>query len=123
MDCKRHHQTQEEDQRLALEVVGRHALLFDDDATAAFVNSSDALVPWSGGDSSLLIDRFDARHLLQQIPVRGALKRQMQAGNLVEPDGFSRIELDAERYRDIQTGDNGEDLPSRQDEGLAYLPP
>ncbi|PQM35169.1 splicing factor suppressor of white-apricot homolog [Prunus yedoensis var. nudiflora] len=43
-----------------LEVVGRHALFFDDDASASFVNSRDALVEWN----SLFIDRYDVRHLL-----------------------------------------------------------
>ncbi|KAL0443354.1 UNVERIFIED_CONTAM: hypothetical protein Slati_2058100 [Sesamum latifolium] len=47
-----------------LEVVGRHALLFDDDAMAAFVNSGDALVEWH----SLNIDRYDVRHLLSGPP-------------------------------------------------------
>ncbi|KAG5053393.1 hypothetical protein JHK87_005591 [Glycine soja] len=38
-----------------LEVVGRHAMLFDDDGMAAFVNSAEALVEWN----SLSIDRYD----------------------------------------------------------------
>ncbi|KAF5175480.1 SWAP (Suppressor-of-White-APricot)/surp domain-containing protein [Thalictrum thalictroides] len=46
---------------MMMEVVGRHALLFDDDASSAFVNSREALVDWN----SLLIDRYDVRHLLQ----------------------------------------------------------
>ncbi|CAA7408386.1 unnamed protein product [Spirodela intermedia] len=109
MDGSRHHQLQEQEQQVDLEVVGRHALLFDDDSTSAFINSSDVLVPWSGGDASLLIDRFDARHLLPQLPLRGAWKRQLQEDNLLEPDGVSRIELDAERYRDLENGGDGED--------------
>ncbi|XP_020098955.1 splicing factor, suppressor of white-apricot homolog [Ananas comosus] len=52
-----------------LEVSGRHALLFDDDAAAAFVGSASALVPWSA-DASLLIDRYDVRHLLDRVPPR-----------------------------------------------------
>lgn len=121
MDGSRHHQLQDQEQQVDLEVVGRHALLFDDDSTSAFINSSDVLVPWSGGDPSLLIDRFDARHLLQQLPLRGTLKRQLQEDNLLEPDGVSRIELDAERYRDLVNGSDGEDQQDggdQEDEGL-----
>ncbi|KAJ4975326.1 hypothetical protein NE237_000432 [Protea cynaroides] len=70
-----------------LEVCGRHALLFDDDPTAAFVNSRDALVEWN----SLLIDRYDVRHLLQHPPP--PLKRRRH-----QP---SETELDQERYLDL----------------------
>ncbi|KAJ4975123.1 hypothetical protein NE237_000229 [Protea cynaroides] len=70
-----------------LEVYGSHALLFDDDPTAAFVNSRDSLVEWN----SLLIDRYDVRHLLQHPPP--PLKRRRH-----QP---SETELDQERYLDL----------------------
>ncbi|XP_078445868.1 SWAP (Suppressor-of-White-APricot)/surp domain-containing protein [Wolffia australiana] len=110
MDCSR---LQEDERRVDLEVLGRRVLLFDDDSTAAFVSSSDALVPWCGGDPSLLIDRFDARHLLQKIPSRGSYKSLKSEDNLFESDGVSRIELDGERYRDLV---NVEDGPDREDD-------
>lgn len=81
-----------------LEVVGRHALLFDDDATAAFINTSDALVEWN----SLSIDRYDVRHLLSSPPPPRKLRRHHRS-----EDPSLDSELDRERYLD---------LPSASDE-------
>ncbi|KAI0515857.1 hypothetical protein KFK09_008525 [Dendrobium nobile] len=87
-----------------LEVVGRHALLFDDDPTASFVNSREALVPWNN-DASLLIDRYDVRHLLDRIPPRpaGSTRRQRVLDDAC--DAVALAELDSERYRDLPPGD------------------
>ncbi|OVA09773.1 SWAP/Surp [Macleaya cordata] len=71
-----------------LEVVGRHALFFDDDASSAFVNSQEALVEWN----SLLIDRYDVRHLLQTPPP--PLKRRRHPPP-------SESEIDYERFLDL----------------------
>ncbi|XP_019251787.1 PREDICTED: splicing factor, suppressor of white-apricot homolog isoform X1 [Nicotiana attenuata] len=78
-----------------LEVVGRHALLFDDDAMAAFVNSSDALVEWN----SLQIDRYDVRHLLSAPPPSRRRSHSSTSSNLV--DASIQFELDHERYLDL----------------------
>ncbi|KAK4363901.1 hypothetical protein RND71_015259 [Anisodus tanguticus] len=79
-----------------LEVVGRHALFFDDDAMAAFVNSGDALVEWN----SLQIDRYDVRHLLSYPPPsRRRSNTSSSSSNLV--DGSIQFELDHERYLDL----------------------
>lgn len=77
-------------------MVGRHALLFDDDATAAFVNSKDALVEWN----SLLIDRYDVRHLLSGPPPSRRRRNQQKPQS---PRSLSSIdsELDHERYLDL----------------------
>ncbi|KAM7251167.1 hypothetical protein ACFE04_023050 [Oxalis oulophora] len=75
-----------------LQVIGRHALMFDDDAMAAFVNSQEALVEWN----SLAIDRYDVRHLLSDLPPR---KRSSQP--LLNPDASIELELDRERYLDL----------------------
>ncbi|XP_009762485.1 uncharacterized protein LOC142182631 isoform X1 [Nicotiana tabacum] len=78
-----------------LEVVGRHALLFDDDAMAAFVNSDDALVEWN----SLQIDRYDVRHLLSAPPPSRRRSHSSTSSNLV--DASIQFELDHERYLDL----------------------
>ncbi|KAK1321083.1 hypothetical protein QJS10_CPA03g00718 [Acorus calamus] len=89
-----------------MEVVGRHALLFDDDAAATFVNSADALVEWH----SLFIDRYDVRHLLLEPPPPASLRRkQRQRSPLLESDGVSRSELDLERYLDLPPPEEEED--------------
>ncbi|RWR97344.1 splicing factor, suppressor of white-apricot isoform X1 [Cinnamomum micranthum f. kanehirae] len=84
-----------------LEVAGRHALLFDDDAMAAFVNSSDALLQWN----SLLIDRYDVRHLLQDLPP--PVRKPRRPAPLLEPDGVHRSDLDSERYQDLPLNGGG----------------
>uniref|UniRef100_A0A803LY49 SURP motif domain-containing protein n=1 Tax=Chenopodium quinoa TaxID=63459 RepID=A0A803LY49_CHEQI len=86
-----------------LEVVGRHAMLFDDDATAAFVNSKDALIDWN----SLSIDRFDVRNLLTNPPSSFRKLTVHGGGGGVSPDSHLEAELDLERYAD---------LPSSSDE-------
>lgn len=88
-----------------LEVVGRHAMFFDDDATAAFVNSEDALIEWN----SLSIDRFDVRNLLSN-PPSSFRKLSSQGGSL--PDSHLESELDLERYAD---------LPSSNEPGLCIF--
>lgn len=80
-----------------LEVVGRHAMLFDDDATAAFVNSKDALIEWN----SLFIDRFDVRNLLTNPP--SSFRKLAVHGGAPggSPDAHLQSELDLERYADL----------------------
>ncbi|CAN1789676.1 Protein suppressor of white apricot [Linum perenne] len=82
-----------------LEVVGRHALLFDDDAMAAFTNSLDALVEWN----SLSIDRYDVRHLLTG-PLPSRVRRRHR------PDDPLESELDHERYLDLQSSPEEQDI-------------
>lgn len=77
-----------------LEVVGRHALFFDDDAMAAFVNSADALVEWN----SLKIDRYDVRHLLSAPPPQSRRSLPSLSHAI---DSSLNSELDLERYLDL----------------------
>ncbi|KAM6580517.1 hypothetical protein CsatA_004291 [Cannabis sativa] len=84
-----------------LEVVGRHALFFDDDANAAFVNSRDALVEWN----SLFIDRYDVRHFLSAPPPPRNHRRQV-----LEPD------LDHERYLDLPSPSDEQEQGVSKDE-------
>lgn len=71
--------------------MGRHALLFDDDPMAAFVNSADALVEWH----SLQIDRYDVRHLLSSPPPPRRRIRNFESKSSDE------ILMDQERYLDL----------------------
>eukprot|EP00268_Persea_americana_P007523 TRINITY_DN1280_c0_g1_i5.p1 TRINITY_DN1280_c0_g1~~TRINITY_DN1280_c0_g1_i5.p1 ORF type:complete len:883 (-),score=221.29 TRINITY_DN1280_c0_g1_i5:239-2887(-) len=86
-----------------LGLVGRHALLFDDDSMAAFVNSNEALLQWN----SLLIDRYDVRHLLQDLPP--PVRKPRRPAPPLEPDGVHRSDLDRERYQDLPLNDGGGD--------------
>ncbi|KAJ3702400.1 hypothetical protein LUZ61_006105 [Rhynchospora tenuis] len=83
-----------------LSIIGRHALLFDDDAAAEFVNSAAALVPW-GADPSLLIDRHDVRHLLDRVPPRpkpGYVHKS-------EDEVAEELVVDRERFLDLPSDD------------------
>ncbi|KAJ0246168.1 DRY_EERY domain-containing protein [Hirschfeldia incana] len=75
-----------------LEIVGRHALFFDDDPMANFVNSPTALVDWN----SLFIDRYDVRHLLSSLPPPRPKRRRP-----ISDDPDLDADLDHERYLDL----------------------
>jgi hypothetical protein len=96
---------------LSLEVVGRHALLFDDDSTENFINSQDELLPWNN-DPDLVIDRYDVRHLLEYLTV---LRRKKRAPP--PPDSYyfdvTQEELDLEHYRDLPS--------THDDQGRVYF--
>ncbi|KAF9608813.1 hypothetical protein IFM89_011851 [Coptis chinensis] len=77
---------------MELEVVGRHTLLFDDDSASSFVNSRNALVEWN----SLLIDRYDVRHLLSSLP---PLLRRRRSSQLAGEES----QIDQIRYQDLPT--------------------
>lgn len=90
-----------------MEVAGRHALLFDDDAMAVFVNSEDALVEWH----SLKIDRYDVRHLLSEPPPSRRRNRSHEPRTSDDP--AVEFLIDQERYLD---------LPSESDQpGIASI--
>ncbi|MBA0567438.1 hypothetical protein Golob_012175 [Gossypium lobatum] len=91
-----------------LEVVGRHALLFDDDAMAAFVNSPAALVDWN----SLAIDRYDVRHLLSGPPPPRKRRRHLSSPSVTADDTLES-DLDRERYLDLPPPSPS--LPDQQD--------
>ncbi|TYG72021.1 hypothetical protein ES288_D05G446400v1 [Gossypium darwinii] len=91
-----------------LEVVGRHALLFDDDAMAAFVNSPEALVDWN----SLAIDSYDVRHLLSGPPPPRKRRRHLSSPSLTADDTLES-DLDRERYLDLPPPSPS--LPDQQD--------
>lgn len=91
-----------------LEIVGRHALLFDDDAAAEVVNSGGFLVPWSAaGATNLLLDRHDVRHLLDRVPPRPNRTYSVALLSAPSPDGVSEAELDRERFLDLHADDEG----------------
>ncbi|KAL6840496.1 hypothetical protein ACP4OV_030306 [Aristida adscensionis] len=102
-----------------LEIVGRHALLFDDDATAEAVNSGASLVPWAAaGAADTLLDRHDVRHLLDRVPPRPRRAYSAALLSAPSPDGVSEAELDRERFLDLPAGDGG-----GGDEGSRDAPP
>lgn len=73
-----------------LEIVGRCALLFDDDATAEVVNSGGSVVPWAAiGAADLLLDRHDIRRLLDRVPPRPRRAYSVALLSTPSPDGVS----------------------------------
>ncbi|CAK7324569.1 unnamed protein product [Dovyalis caffra] len=91
-----------------LEVVGRHALLFDDDTMASFVNSTDALVEWN----SISIDRYDVRHLLSSPPPPRSRHRH-------HPRDSLESELDQDRFLDLTSPSFLQDLDTEADQEIA----
>ncbi|KAK9057071.1 hypothetical protein SSX86_024438 [Deinandra increscens subsp. villosa] len=98
-----------------IEIYGRHALLFDDDTSAAFVNSDDALVEWN----SLLIDRYDVRHLLSS-PPPSRRRRNPQTSHSSSAD----LDIDYERYLDLPppSEENEEDAKPEPVGGFSAVP-
>ncbi|CAA0828605.1 SWAP (Suppressor-of-White-APricot)/surp domain-containing protein [Striga hermonthica] len=106
-----------------LEVVGRHAMLFDDDAMAALVNSDDVLVDWN----SLKIDRFDVRHLLSSPPPKR--RRNCSSKSALLDDSSLESQLNHERYLDlplhpdqpdVEEEKHRADLPGYHNVSLSY---
>ncbi|KAL2620558.1 hypothetical protein R1flu_000763 [Riccia fluitans] len=93
-------------------VVGIHYRSFDDDSMAAFVNSPAAQVPWNG-DKNLMIDRYDVRHLLQDLS--GIRRRRRPPSPSLD---VSKEELDYERYRDLEG--LGNPSPATEDDANKY---
>jgi hypothetical protein len=82
--------------RPLLEVTGRSCTIFEDEALAAYVDSTDSLVPWIG-DSELQIDRHDARHLLSDL---SSIRKGRADGGGVRD--IEEEELNKERYFDLE---------------------
>ncbi|KAI3456904.1 hypothetical protein Pfo_013567 [Paulownia fortunei] len=97
-----------------LEIVGRHDLLFDDDATAAFVNSGDALVDWH----SLQIDRYDVRHLLSSPPP--PRRRNGNSEPILLDDLSLESQLDHERYLDLPSHSDQPEEDEHRPDTLGY---
>eukprot|EP00899_Mesostigma_viride_P026937 jgi/Mesvir1/7428/Mv19210-RA.1 len=81
-------------------VYGVPVTLWDDPDTAESVNSGSTLLPWHG-DESLLVDRFDARSLLDDLKAvqrkKGKKPPESCATTLDPEDAI----YDEERYRDL----------------------
>ncbi|KAL3681358.1 hypothetical protein R1sor_024314 [Riccia sorocarpa] len=107
---KKRQQKAKEEPENEIAVVGIHYRSFDDDSMATFVNSPAAQVPWNG-DESLMIDRYDVRHLLQDLS--GIRRRRRPPSPALDA---SKEELDYERYRDLEGLEN----PSPAAEDVAY---
>jgi hypothetical protein len=105
-----------------LEIVGRHALLFDDDATAEVVNSGGSLVPWAAvGAADHLLDRHDVRHLLDRVPPRPRRAYSRAILSVPSSDGVSEAELDRERYHDLPAAVGGGEDEGSGDAALSGI--
>ncbi|CAI5532145.1 unnamed protein product [Closterium sp. Naga37s-1] len=85
-----------------LSLVGRPCLIHEDDDVSADVAGGGGLLPWKGEDS-LMIDRFDVRHLLDDLKTirrkkggRGGGRGGGDAG-----EGGEEEEMERERYVEL----------------------
>lgn len=84
--------------RNPLEIVGYSCTIFSDDVLAAYLDTEESLLPWTG-DPQLRIDRYDARHLLSD--VSNIRKGQAEVRRFQEENEDDE-ELDRERYFDLE---------------------
>ncbi|KAI8145232.1 hypothetical protein BJV82DRAFT_605443 [Fennellomyces sp. T-0311] len=73
-------------------VFGYEARIFNDKATAIKVNKGQYLIPWQSNDNCYMMDRYDVRHLLPDLP------RASQTHSVPKDK-----ELDQERYADLDS--------------------
>lgn len=111
-----YHQQHAQESAAPFVLTGVHALLFDDDTLAAFINSTAALLPWNG-DQSLLIDRYDVRHLLQDL---SGIRKRRPAPPLTD---CTEEELNHERFSDLQDALSLRSVEEQQvSEGMLSFP-
>eukprot|EP00050_Salpingoeca_kvevrii_P003199 m.218663 g.218663 ORF g.218663 m.218663 type:complete len:451 (+) comp10788_c10_seq2:2128-3480(+) len=101
---------------VSLEVAGFSCSLVEDVVLALEVNSEARLVAWQG-DQSLLMDRFDARLLLDDV---NEFKKLKSFSSDPPPElQAEEAQCDWERYRDLSSGANlNED--DQHDDGPTY---
>jgi len=82
----------------------------EDSEAAASINSDVLLVPWPGDGSTTLVDRFDARLLLDSLPARGT-GAAAASGAVTEAENLDSTALEAllerERWRSLPAADHG----------------
>lgn len=96
----------------------------EDAAAAASVNSHELLVPWLG-DESNLVDRFDARLLLESLPAPGRDRRAAHgagsAAAIAEAEALDPVALEAllqrERWRSLPATHDEDDVDSESSDG------
>lgn len=81
---------------------------------SAAENDEQHLLPWMG-DASNVLDRFDVRLLLEEMPQPGQPPRAAAraaweaAAAITEAEPVDEETLDRERYRDLQESDDSDD--------------
>jgi hypothetical protein len=99
--------TSENEQELL--VFGYACKTFRDDERARQIDKGDFFVPWMG-NSSLQIDRFDARGILSDLKVHEALGEELRRKDYLSPEDVCIEEMcDDERYRAMKIADEAED--------------
>ncbi|GBG89579.1 hypothetical protein CBR_g49368 [Chara braunii] len=83
----------------SLEVSGFACRFFEDENLARYVESGACFVPWKGNEH-LKIDRYDVRHLLDDLSFLNRKKRGGRKSPV--PDDVDEEQLDKERYFDLQ---------------------
>lgn len=81
----------------------------EDSEAAASINSDVLLVPWPGDGSTTLVDRFDARLLLDSLPAPGA-GAAAAAQAVAEAEQMDSVSAEAmlerERWRSLPAADH-----------------
>ena len=95
----------------SLAVRGYEHVVVRDDRVSSWLHAESHLVPWMGQES-LLVDRYDARLLLEDANAFKKLKLfAVEAGELASRTAHEEAQLDAERYRDLPSAAGGPPSP------------
>ncbi|CAO3586662.1 unnamed protein product [Absidia cylindrospora] len=87
------------DPRQLLRIIGSNVKLYPNGEQYYYHENTNNLMPWQG-DTTIRIDRFDGRSLLDIIP-----EKSFGKGALDDEDFSDREELNFERYRDLLEAD------------------
>ena len=89
-------------------VFGYACKLFRDNERATQVDKGEYLVPWMG-NSSIMLDRFDARGVLSNLKNYEAIEGEMNQEDYMTPEEVMTEEMcDDERYRSMKIADEAE---------------
>ncbi|KAG2187607.1 hypothetical protein INT44_005296 [Umbelopsis vinacea] len=112
---KRKANYKEKEPEQELLIFGYEARVFTDDEAAKRIDDGKHLIPWQGiQDNPILVDRFDARNLLDELD---GLKFRNKAPSIDSDDEL----LDAERYADLDSDEEELFQMSDEDERNQYV--
>ncbi|KAI8576202.1 hypothetical protein K450DRAFT_258085 [Umbelopsis ramanniana AG] len=113
---KRKAKDREREPEQELLIFGYEARLFTDDEAAKRIDDGKHLIPWQGiKDNPILVDRFDARNLLDDL---NGLK--LNKASSTDSEDEDEV-LDAERYADLDSDEEELFQMSDEDERDQYV--
>ncbi|KAG0173126.1 hypothetical protein DFQ30_008798 [Apophysomyces sp. BC1015] len=83
-------------------VFGYEARIFNDPQLANKVDQGDYLIPWrSDSMSTLMIDRYDVRHLLEELPSSQSASENIPSDTLCDEERYADLDSEEETLFDM----------------------